>query len=78
MNIIFIKVQLVLLMFADFKPTIMEARYIIFKIVANEGIQLTEQEIMQEILMAEVRMNTNSKLRFHIFSETEEEGGQHG
>lgn len=41
-------------------------RILTIKVVDNPGVQLDEQTIQEEILLAETRMNINSKLRFHI------------
>lgn len=42
------------------------------KIINNHD--LSEQEVREELLLAEIRMNTQSKLRFHIEEITEDEG----
>ena len=42
------------------------------KLKVLNGRELSEQEVREEILLAETAMNANSKLRFHI-SELEDE-----
>ena len=38
--------------------------YIIIKVLNNANI--SEQEVREEILSAEIRINTKSKIRFHL------------